>query len=177
MDKKIIIVIGTNRKDSNSSQIAGIYQELLKSNNIESEIISLVDLPHDFAFTALYNKSGKNEDFNPFREQMLNAEKFVFIVPEYNGSFPGVLKTFIDGLKFPQTFTDKKCAMVGLSSGVQGAGLALSHLTDIFNYCGTNVLAMKPKLARIDNALKDGEIINPLYRSLLEQQVTRFINF
>ena len=41
---------------------------------------------------------------------------------------------------------DKKAALVGISSGVQGAGLALSHLTDIFNYCGMHVLAQKPKL-------------------------------
>ena len=39
---------------------------------------------------------------------MSQSEKFVFIVPEYNGSFPGVLKTFIDGLAFPDTFEQKK---------------------------------------------------------------------
>lgn len=172
-----LIVIGTNRQDSNSARVAGIYKELLKSREVESEIINLIDLPSDFAFSALYDKSGKNQDFNPYREKMHRAHKFIFIVPEYNGSFPGVLKTFIDGLKFPQTFTDKKCALVGVSSGVQGAGLALSHLTDIMNYCGTNVLAMKPKLARIDNALKDGDIVNPLYRSLLEQQVEKLVSF
>ncbi|MEM9299932.1 MAG: NAD(P)H-dependent oxidoreductase, partial [Bacteroidota bacterium] len=140
-------------------------------------IIDLKDLPSDFTTSALYENSGKNEKFNEFRELMSEAKKFVFVVPEYNGSFPGVLKAFIDGLKFPDTFTDKKCALVGVSSGVQGAGLALSHLTDIFNYCGTNVLALKPKLAQIDRHLEGGKITNGLYNTLLKDQARKLVDF
>ena len=88
-----------------------------------------------------------------------------------------MLKTFIDGLKFPDTFTGKKAAMVGLSSGVQGGGLALSHLTDILNYCGTHVLASKPKLSRINHHLVDGEITDPLYNQLLEEQAKMLVDF
>ena len=135
MEQKVVIIAGTNREDSLSSEMSVLYQGLLKNHGIHSEIIDLRDLPEDFAFSALYKNSGKNSEFNPFRDIMAEADKFVFIVPEYNGGFPGVLKTFIDGLKFPETFTNKKCALVGISSGVQGAGLALSHLTDILNYC------------------------------------------
>lgn len=174
---KITVVASTNRNDSVSEQIALLYQKMLLEEGVESNFINLGDLPADFAFSALYENAGKNGSFNKFRELMAESKKFVFIVPEYNGSFPGVLKTFIDGLKFPDTFTDKKCALVGISSGVQGAGLALSHLTDIFNYCGTQVLAQKPKLARIESSFQDGKITNPLYAELLEDQVKRIIRF
>ncbi len=107
---------------------------------------------------------------------MLHSEKFVFIVPEYNGSFPGVLKAFIDGLQFPDSFAGKKAALVGVSSGIQGAGLALSHLTDIFNYCGTHVLALKPKLMHIEENLIEGKL-SDLYAELLEQQAVDLIDF
>ncbi len=173
----ITIVCGTNRKNSVSRVISEIYQEMLRKNNAESVILDLADLPADFTDSALYENAGKNEEFNDLRKQMVTTEKFVFVVPEYNGSFPGVLKAFIDGLKFPDTFTDKKCALVGVSSGVQGAGLALSHLTDIFNYCGTHVLAQKPKLARIERNMENGRITNPLYQELLEIQVSKFLRF
>ena len=145
--------------------------------SIESEIIFLEDLPIDFTASALYDKSGQNDDFNIYREKMLKARKFVFVVPEYNGSFPGVLKAFIDGLKFPHTFTNKKSALVGISAGVQGAGLALSHLTDIFNYCGMHVLAQKPKLARIGENMTEDEITNDLYLNLLEEQARLLVEF
>ena len=173
----ISIVAGTNRDNANSLILANIYQELLDKLGAENQLIDLTDLPNDFIETALYDKSGKNVDFNPIREAMLKSEKFVFIVPEYNGGFPGVLKTFIDGLQFPQTFTGKKAALVGLSSGVQGGGLALSHLTDILNYCGTTVLALKPKLARINAHLVDGEITDALYQELLENQAQMLVDF
>lgn len=175
--EKIIIVCGTNRLDSVSYQIAQVYQEILKQLNVDTELIDLTELPHDFAFSALYDKAGKNEAFNHFRELMAENKKFVFVVPEYNGSFPGVLKTFIDGLKFPDSFRDKKCALVGLSSGIQGAGLALSHLTDIFHYCGMHVLALKPKLSHIEQHFKEGTIINELYMTLLQDQAKKLLEF
>ncbi len=174
---EIAIICGTNRNDSISMEVSLIYQSLLEELGQQTQIIDLKELPVDFAFSALYENSGKNEAFNKYREIMVRLKKFVFVVPEYNGSFPGVLKTFIDGLKFPSSFTDKKCALVGVSSGVQGAGLALSHLTDIFNYCGMNVLALKPKLSQIDKHLKEGEITNSLYNQLLKDQVRKLIVF
>lgn len=177
MSEKIIIISGTNRKSSMSYQIALHYQGILKELGVDSELIDLEKLPEDFAFNALYEHSGKNPAFNKYRQLMIEGKKFVFVVPEYNGSFPGVLKTFIDGLAFPHSFKDKKCALVGVSSGIQGAGLALSHLTDIFHYCGMNVLAQKPKLAHIEDHFIEGEIINELYQTLLKDQAERLIRF
>ncbi len=173
----IAIISGTNRNNSLSLVISDIYKELLNKYSTASKLINLQELPMDFVATALYENSGKNESFNPFRELMLEAQKYIFIVPEYNGSFPGVLKAFIDGLKFPNTFTNKKCALVGISSGIQGGGLALSHLTDIFNYCGMHVLASKPKLAKINQNIKDGKITNELYMQLLDEQAKAIVEF
>lgn len=174
----ITIVCSTNRNYALSYQISLLYQQLLNELKMESTIVNLNELPTDFAFSALYENSGKNEQFNSYRTQMKEAQKYVFIVPEYNGSFPGVLKTFIDGLEYPNTFKNKKCALVGLSSGVQGGGLALSHLTDIFNYCGMHVLALKPKLARIESNIdKDYRITNDLYMQLLQEQAEQLIQF
>ena len=174
---KITIICGTNRVDSVSYQISVIYQQLLAKDGCNAEIIDLTDLPNDFAFTALYENSGKNEEFNHFRDLMANSDKFIFVVPEYNGSFPGILKTFIDGLKYPDTFKHKKCALVGISSGIQGAGLALSHLTDIFHYCGMEVLSLKPKLSHIEKNFNGKELTYTLYQQLIEEQVKKIIAF
>ncbi len=173
----ITIVAGTNRKNSKSKMVSIIYQGILSELGIESTILDLANIPSDFIVSALYENSGKNSDFNKYRQIVEDTSKFVFIVPEYNGSFPGVLKAFIDGLKYPDSFTNKKCALVGISSGVQGGGLAVSHLTDIFNYCGMHVLALKPKLARIEANTSDEKIINELYQELLETQAQQLIDF
>jgi len=175
----IAIICGTNRQDAVSKKLSRIYKSKLDLLNQPSQIIDLSNLPSDFAFSALYSRSGKNEEFNLYRKQMLESGKFIFIVPEYNGSFPGVLKTFIDGLQFPDTFKNKICTLTGLSSGVQGGGLALSHLTDIFNYCRMLVLPLKPKLARISENMdmETEEITNPLYEELIDEQIKGLIEF
>ncbi len=174
---KIIIICSTNRNDSVSYQIAQLYSNILTEKECPNEVIDLSDLPNDFAFSALYEQAGKNKDFNHFRELMAESKKFVFIVPEYNGSFPGVLKTFIDGLKFPDSFRGKKSALVGISSGIQGAGLALSHLTDIFHYCGMEVLSIKPKFSHIEKNFDGEKITNALYLDLLNEQADRILAF
>ncbi|OEJ99510.1 NADPH-dependent FMN reductase [Roseivirga misakiensis] len=173
----ITIVVGTNRKNSVSRAVADYYSTLLSSKGLENQIVDLVALPADFTHTALYENNGSNEDFNSLRTTVQAADKLVFIVPEYNGSFPGVLKAFIDGLKYPEGVRDKKAAIVGVSSGVQGGVFAMSHLTDIFNYLGMHVLALKPKLAGIERNFQDGKITNDLYNQLLNDQIDKFIKF
>lgn len=173
----ITIISGTNRKNSVSKQIALQYEEILNQNGIKTTLIDLENLPTDFIKTALYENQGTNEDFNPIREHMKEAQKYVFIVPEYNGSFPGILKTFIDALEFPGTLKGKKCAIVGLSAGVQGAVMALSHLTDIFNYLGMHVFANKPKLMKISGLMDAGKITDASSIRRLEEQAKSFIEF
>jgi chromate reductase len=173
----IKIIVGTNRQNSVSKQIAEIVQKILLEKGAESEILELTDLPSDFIETALYENNGKNEAYNAFHERVASGKKFIFIVPEYNGSFPGILKTFIDGMTYPNAFRNKKAAMIGISSGVGGGGIALSHLTDIFHYLGMHVLALKPKLAKIEQNMSDNLLTNKLYNELLHSQADMLLEF
>ena len=174
----ITIVVGTNRTNSVSAQIAEYYKAILSTKTDESiQIVDLAELPGDFIGNALYEHNGKNEAFNEIREKVQSANKLVFVVPEYNGSFPGVLKAFIDGFKYPEGIRDKKGAMIGVSSGVQGSLIAMSHLTDIFNYLGMHVLALKPKLSGIERNFDGKRITNELYNTLLHQQAEKLVAF
>ena len=173
----IVIIVGTNRPNSMSRKIADYYQNILSELNAPSIILDLINLPHDFTVSAMYENSGKNETFNSLKALLEKTDKFVFIVPEYNGSYPGVLKAFIDGLPYPNSFANKKAALVGLSSNMQGAALALSHLNDVFSYLGMNTLALRVKLAQIRSHYNDNIISNMLYKELLEMQAEQIIRF
>jgi chromate reductase len=154
----ISIICGTNRGQSVSKKIALYYQNLLKEAGANSYVLDLKELPEDFMNVALYDNAGKSEAFNTLKKKLNESHKMVFIVPEYNGSF-------------------KKCALLSLSSGSQGGALALSHLTDILHYCGMNVLAQKPKLAKIEANFKEGQFTNELYVTLLKEQIEAFLPF
>ena len=173
----ILIVATTNRKNSKTYRIAAYYQELLTRLEMESDILSLENLPQDFAFSALYENAGKNAEFNLHKERMDKAAKFIFIVPEYNGSFPGVLKTFIDGLGWPNSLSKKKAALVSISDGALGGAHALSHLTDIFHYLGCNVFNMLVRIPFMKKNFTDGEVQDEFIRQLMAQQAQGFKEF
>lgn len=173
----ITIVVGTNRRRSKSRQVALFYQKLLSNLNAESQILDIAELPDDFIRTALYENNGKNESFNAYRQMMKDSDKYVFIVPEYNGSFPGALKVFIDGLGYPSELLHKKAALVGISDGVQGSALALSHLNDIFNYLGMNVLAQRVKIPFMKKNFLEGEVKDALIDKLIREQAELLVKF
>lgn len=173
----ILIVATTNRRNSKTYKIAEYYEKLLALESVQTEILSLENLPPDFIFSALYENAGKNEDFNRLQEQMELAEKYVFIVPEYNGSFPGVLKTFIDGLGWPNAMQKKVAALVGISDGVLGGAHAISHLTDVFHYLGCFVLPTLVRIPTMKKNFTDGEIQDDFIKTLMQQQAKELAAF
>ena len=173
----ILIISTTNRKNAKSYQVALHYQGLIKNNGMDAQILTLEHLPQDFAFSALYENNGKHPEFNVLKQLVADAQKILFIVPEYNGSFPGVLKTFIDGLGWPNELCNKKAALTGISDGALGGAFALSHLTDILNYLGCNVFNMLVRIPFMKKNFIDDQVQDTLVASLIDKQVKTFIQF
>lgn len=149
----ITIISGTNRPDSYTEAVANHYLSMLQQLDLECQLLNLKDLPPSFAFDDLYGKRTKamQSIISQFIEPV---HKFVFIMPEYNGSFPGVLKTFIDAVP-PKLWKDKKAAIVGVSSGRAGNLRGQEHLTGILHYLKLHVHYNKPKISGVDH-LMDG---------------------
>lgn len=175
--RMITIISGTNRSGSLTLRIAQQYQQLLTVCGAAAQILDLAQLPHDFAFSALYDNGNKNPAFNAFHQQAADSDKLVFIIPEYNGSFPGVLKTFLDGMPYPNPWKNRKAALVGLSSGPQGAATALSHFTDVLHYLGIHVLAHRVKMPFIEKNMANDRIQNESYLFQLNSQVNSLLAF
>lgn len=174
----ITVISGTNRPNSRARQVAQLYTSLLAELQAPHQLLDLAELPADFMMEALYHNAGRHAGFNRLVHLAEQADKLVFVVPEYNCSFPGVLKTFIDGLPYPGGIRGKKAALVGLSAGQQGGVLALNHLTDILMYLGTTVLPARVRLPGIDAHLtKTGELPHPLFQQLLREQAAALVSW
>ncbi len=170
----ITIISATNRPNSNTLKVAHNYAQLMEKQGVKSKLFSLESLPADFTATDLYNK--RSDNFQQLlNEYIVPAEKFVFIVPEYNGSFPGILKTFIDAVH-PDVNRGKKVALVGVSSGRAGNLRGLDHLTGILHYLGMHILPNKQPISSVlsllneAGVLKDENVIN-----VLEKQIGEFV--
>lgn len=149
----ITIISGTNRSDSYSLRVAKSVSMILDRKGIPHRVFSLEELPREFAFTKI------NEEEDPGFDQIvvdniIRSEKFIFIVAEYNGGFPGVLKAFIDAVH-PRHFKTKKAALVGIASGGGGALRPLDHLTGVLHYLQVEVLSDKPKFSNIENSFDE----------------------
>ena len=83
----VTIISGTNRKNNNTKKIALEYQRLLKEMQIDSHFLALDEI----------NVAERNDLFRKMEKDYLEpSDKFIIIMPEYNGSYPGILKLMID---------------------------------------------------------------------------------
>jgi chromate reductase len=172
----ITIISGTDRTGSSTLKLSKYYQKRLQEKGEKAQLLSLEDLPDNFIKTDLYGK--RSESFTPIQNIISGSDKFIFVIPEYNGSFPGVLKTFIDACSFPQSFYNKKAALVGVSSGKYGNIRGVDHFTGICNYMHLNVMALKIHIPGIHKELDaDDKLFNPDTLKFTEEQLDKFIIF
>lgn len=169
-----LIISGTNRLGSNSLKVANYYQKELQRKGEEWEILSLTDLPHDILFSDLYGK--RSESFAPLQAKVSAAQKFIFVIPEYNGSYPGALKIFIDACAFPLSFQHKKAALVGVSTGKYGNIRGVDHFTGVCNYVRMHVLPLKIHIPHIQNELNSDELFSdPVTQKFINEQIDEII--
>lgn len=121
----ITVISATNRKDSEAQDFAKFYVKTLSARTSEEvKLLALEEIPHDWFHPDMYAEKGQSPSLARLQDEyMLPAGKFVFVIPEYNGSFPGVLKLFLDACsvrKYHETFKGKKAALLGVASGRAG---------------------------------------------------------
>jgi len=172
----ITIIAGTNRKNSNSLKVAQYYQHQLDLKGWGSEVLSLETLPQNFITSDLYG--ARSEAFQPIQDRITQTTKFIFIIPEYNGSFPGVLKAFIDACLFPDSFVGKKAALVGISSGKYGNIRGVEHFTGVCHYLNLHTLPLRIHIPYIKDELNEERAF---YKEdtlrFTNQQIEEFIQF
>lgn len=163
------IISATNRIGSHSEKVASKYQLILKAKGINSQLFSLKNL----------NVLEKNDDFSSAeKEFLIPAEKFIFIMPEYNGSYPGVLKAMIDITDIKKSWWHKKALLVGVSTGRAGNLRGMDHITGSLNHMRIIVHPNKLPLSNIDKIMdEDGTITDKATLQAMDQQVAEFINF
>lgn len=165
----ITIISGTNRKDSMTLRVAKVYEELLSQKAEDVKLLSLE------------NKSvwERNKDMQEIeQEYLIPSKKFVFVMPEYNGSFPGILKTMIDNSDIKKCWWHKKAMMVGVADGRAGNLRGMEHMTNILHYVKVNVLYNKVPISRINEEVdKMGNLLKPSTGEVIQQQIDEFLIF
>lgn len=165
----ITIISGTNRTGSRSLQVATYYYKLLQELQQDAHLISLVGL----------NVLDRNEELKRIEAELLiPSEKFIFVMPEYNGSFPGVLKALLDNSDIRKCWWHKKVSLVGVADGRGGNLRGIEHMTNILHYLKMNVHYNKLPLSKINEELDlDGNFQHERTLASIAEQVEGFVSY
>jgi NAD(P)H-dependent FMN reductase len=132
MKGPILVISGTNRPGANALKVSNVLLGHYQKNQTRVEVFSLSDLPREVFDPSCY--ATKPPGMVAIQQRILDAAGLHIVTPEYNGSFPGVLKYFIDMLKFPESFESKPVAFTGEAAGIWGAFRSVEQLQMIFGY-------------------------------------------
>lgn len=165
----ITIVSGTNRKGSKTLQVAYFYKQYLENRGVEHSLFSLEDI----------DVSSRNEELVGIEHKLIiPCPKFLFILPEYNGSFPGSIKTFIDNTDIRKCWWGKKALLTGVADGRGGNLRGLDHFTGILQYLRVNVHYNKLPLSKINEIMDpSGNFINEIAQQSIFNQIEDFIEY
>lgn len=174
--RPILILSGTNRPGSNALRISKLLAALYARVGVHVEVLSLGDLGPEIFLPSSY--AAKPPEMIALQERVVNATGLHIVTPEYNGSFPGVLKYFIDLLKFPESFDHKPVAFVGEANGAWGGLRAVEQLQMVFAYRNAHLY---PKRVFI-NAVREkfdaqGNLNDVDLMQRLEEQCAGFAKF
>jgi len=162
------IISGTNRIGSYTEKVAAEYQRLLKERNINAEVLSLINL----------NVLTRTPELIKVENEILiPTQKFIFILPEYNGTFPGVLKAMIDNSDIKKVWYHKKALLTGISTGRAGNLRGMDHLSASLNYLKMNVHHNKLPISVIDKVINATGRLNDETLKVIDEQLTEFINY
>lgn len=171
----ITLISGTNRPNNNTRKVVNVLERLYCENGVATQVLDLCTLPRDVAFAEVYGR--RSEAFAEIlAKYVVPVDKFVFVVPEYNGGFPGILKLFLDAAD-PQMWYGKKAAIAGLSAGRSGNLRGMDHLTGVLNYLQVDVHHFKPGLSRLYTENSGDLVLSADYEDLLKRHVNLFSRF
>lgn len=172
----ITILVGTNRPNANSRKIARQIQSIYAAMDEPVRLLDLADLPVAAFTPEAY--AAKPASLKPFTDAVLSSSGLHVVVPEYNGSMPGVLKYFIDLLPFPESFEGRPVAFTGVAAGMFGALRPVEQLQQIFSYRNAYLYPNRVFVMAVHEVLTDdGKITDEKLHLRLASQAKGFAGF
>jgi NAD(P)H-dependent FMN reductase len=176
---RILVFSASLRKKSLNTILAKLAAAVIKKNGgiVDFASMSEFDCPS-------FNQDLEIENFQPagskeFRKRILANDAFVISSPEYNGSFPGLLKNSIDWVsRFrPQPFNECHSLLMSASPSMGGANHGLWSLRIPLEKLGSNVFSSMFSLATAHKAFTpEGNIADETLAKRFEDNLISFMS-
>ena len=125
----IPVILGTTRKGRMSAHAARfMVQQIERRGDSATELIDIADMPLPL------DDAGEGIKDKAFSDKMARADGLVIVTPEYNHSFPGLLKHVLDSCL--KDYIHKASGIVGVSAGPFGGVRVIQDFLPVIRELG-----------------------------------------
>jgi chromate reductase, NAD(P)H dehydrogenase (quinone) len=157
---KILVLAGSARQDSVHRKVARQVVEALRDAGVEATLADLREFPMPIYDGDLEAGEGLPPAARALKELARGSDGFAIASPEYNGSFPALLKNALDWISRPEpgerpleVFRGKVAAILSASPGPGGGRRGLRHLRELLEMMSVSVIPQELAMARSGAAL------------------------
>ncbi|SPE33599.1 NADPH-dependent FMN reductase (modular protein) [Candidatus Sulfopaludibacter sp. SbA6] len=186
---RVLVFAGSIRADSYHRKLAKAAAAALGSaevapcNGVATTYADLKDYPMPLYDGDVEAAQGVPEAAKAFKELLLSHDAFVIASPEYNGSFPALLKNVIDWTSRPEpgekplaAFRGKTAAILSTSPGPGGGQRGLRHLRELLEMIGVRVIPAQLTIPRAFESFDaKGALVRPEDRNGLTRVVSDLV--
>ena len=162
----IPVILGTTRKGRMSVHVARFVTGQLETREgVETELIDIATIPMPV------DDAGDGIKSPGFSAQMTRADALVIVAPEYNHSFPGLLKHVLDSCL--KEYIHKAVGVVGVSAGPFGGTRVIQHLLPVMRELGLVMIFSDVNVGGVSKVFSEsGELKDEAYI----RRTHRFLN-
>jgi NAD(P)H-dependent FMN reductase len=153
----IPVILGTTRKGRMSAHAANfIVGELQKRKEVRTELIDIADL------NLRVDDAGEGVKDPRYSAAMERADAIVIVTPEYNHSFPGLLKHVLDSCL--KEYIHKAAGIVGVSAGTFGGARVIEHFQPVLRELGLVSIFWDINIGSVEKVFDPkGELLDQAY--------------
>jgi chromate reductase, NAD(P)H dehydrogenase (quinone) len=169
MMPRILAFAGSTRRESFNKKLVAIAAHGAREAGAEVTLIDLKDFPLPLFDQDLEAEQGMPENGKKLKKLFIDHDGLLIASPEYNSSFPAVLKNAIDWVSRPApgepslvAFRGKVATLMSASPGALGGLRGLVHVRSILGNIGVIVLPDQIAVAKAHEAFQpDGSLVDP----------------
>jgi len=171
---RIEIISGSPRGNSITNRVAlNLKNQIEEKTEHEVNIIDVRENEMPLLQAVFTSVESTPEPFKEVAHRMLNANAFILLTPEYNGSYSAALKNLLD--HFPKQH-HKVFAIATASTGMLGgirAALQLQELIYALFGIGSPYMLVTPQVDKKFD--EDGNLLDPTFKKSIDIFINEFI--
>jgi NAD(P)H-dependent FMN reductase len=134
-----VLIITQSSEEGLNTKVANVVKTIVNQSEQEVPVVKIINA-----------NEVTNSDISEHPYQ-------IWIVPEWNGSFPYMFKRMIDQSGYPSVFEEVEILLIGTSDSTFGNLVGITHLQHILQWCGAHVFDKRvclPFLSELINSEK-----------------------